>query len=226
MTDIFNEIDEDLRRERYRRLWDRYGLYLILLCVAVVVAAGAWSGYRYWAKTQSEASGARFEAANRLIADGKVTEAEAALDQIAKDATTGYRVLARFRDAGLVAKQDPKAGVAAFDALSTDAAVGALGQDLSRIRAAALLVDTAPLAEIVQRLQSLADGTSTLRHSARQLIALTQFKAGDLAAANKTAQTLIEDPETPPGIRSQAQLLRTLTASALPTPAAPAAATK
>lgn len=226
MTDIFNEIDEDLRRERYRRLWDRYGLYLILLCVAVVVAAGAWSGYRYWAKTQSEASGARFEAANRLIADGKVTEAEAALDQIAKDATTGYRVLARFRDAGLVAKQDPKAGVAAFDALSTDAAVGALGQDLSRIRAAALLVDTAPLAEIVQRLQSLADGTTTLRHSARQLIALAQFKAGDLAAANKTAQALIEDPETPPGIRSQAQLLRTLTASAVPTPAAPAAATK
>lgn len=221
MTDIFHEIEEDLRRERFRRLWDRYGLYLILLCVAIVVAAGGWSGYRYWTQKQSEASGARFETANQLITEGKTADAQAALAALSRDGTTGYKVLARFRDAGLIAQQDAKAGVAAYDALSTDASVGALGQDLARVRAGALLVDTAPLAEVVQRLQSLADGTGALRHSARQLIALAQFKAGDLAAAGKTAQALLDDPETPPGLRSQAQLLRTLTASATQSTAAP-----
>lgn len=221
MTDIFHEIEEDLRRERFRRLWDRYGLYLILLCVAIVVAAGGWSGYRYFAQKQSEASGARFESANQLITEGKTADAQAALAALSKDGTTGYKVLARFRDAGLIAQQDPKAGVAAYDALSTDASVGGLGQDLARVRAGALLVDTAPLADVVQRLQSLADGTGALRHSARQLIALAQFKAGDLAAAGKTAQALLDDPETPPGLRNQAQLLRTLTASATPSTAAP-----
>ncbi len=103
MTDIFHEIEEDLRRERFRRLWDRYGLYLILLCVAVVAAAGAWSGYRYWTQKQSEASGARFEAASALIAEGKPKEAEAALDALAKDGTRRLphaRALPRCEPAG------------------------------------------------------------------------------------------------------------------------------
>lgn len=214
MTDIFHEIEEDLRRERFRRLWDRYGLYLILLCVAVVAAAGAWSGYRYWTQKQSEASGARFEAASALIADGKPKEAEAALDALAKDGTAGYRMLARFRDAGLLAASDRAAAVAAYDALSTDASVGAIGQDVARVRAALLLVDNAPLAEMVQRMQPLADGTGPMRHSARQILALAQFKAGDMAAANKIARSIMEDPETPPAIRSQGQLIRTLTDAA------------
>ncbi|WP_245454080.1 tetratricopeptide repeat protein [Aquabacter cavernae] len=214
MTDIFHEIEEDLRRERFRRLWDRYGLYLILLCVAIVGAAGAWSGYRYWTQTQSEASGARFEAANRLIADGNVKDAETALDALSKDGTTGYRVLARFRDAGLLGRTDRAAAVAAYDALATDASVGATGQDVARIRASLLLVDTAPLAEMVQRMQPLADGTGPMRHSARQILALAHFKAGDLKAAGAVAQSILDDPETPPAIRSQGQLIRTLTAAA------------
>ncbi|MBA4791056.1 MAG: tetratricopeptide repeat protein [Pseudomonadota bacterium] len=214
MTDIFHEIEEDLRRERFRSLWDRYGLYLILLCVAIVVGAGAWSGYRYWKQTQSEASGARFEAANRLIADGNVKEAETALDALGKDGTTGYRVLARFRDAGLLARTDRAAAVAAYDALATDATVDSIGQDVARIRAGLLLVDTAPLAEMVQRMQPLAEGTGPMRHSARQILALAQFKAGDLKAAGKVAQSILDDSETPPAIRSQGQLIRTLTAAA------------
>ena len=29
MSDIFREVDEDIRHERYRRLWDRYGSYVL-----------------------------------------------------------------------------------------------------------------------------------------------------------------------------------------------------
>ncbi|TCT05095.1 tetratricopeptide repeat protein [Aquabacter spiritensis] len=222
MTDIFHEIEDDLRRDRFRRLWDRFGLYLILLAVAVVAAAGAWSGYRYWSLQQAQASGARFEAANALLDEGKTAEAQAALAALAQDGTAGYRVLARFRAAGALAAQDKAASAAAFDALAADTAIGALGREVAQIRAAQILVDTAPLAEIVQRIQPLAEGNGALRHSARALLALAQFKAGDLAAANKTAQWILDDPEVPPGIRNQAQLLRTLTAAAVPPAAAPA----
>jgi hypothetical protein len=75
-------------------------------------------------------------------------------------------------------------------------------------------VDTAPLAEMVQRMQPLAEGTGPMRHSARQILALAQFKAGDLKAAGKVAQSILDDSETPPAIRSQGQLIRTLTAAA------------
>ncbi len=82
---------------------------------------------------------------------------------------------------------------------STDASVGAIGQDVARVRAALLLVDTAPLAEMVQRMQPLADGTGPMRHSARQILALAQFKAGDKAAANKIARSITGRSRDPSG---------------------------
>lgn len=226
MTDIFHEIEEDLRRDRFRRLWDRFGIYIILLCVAIIAGAGAWSGYRYWSLKQAQASGARFETANQLLVDGKAKDAEAALAELAKDGTAGYRVLARFRAAGALSTTDKAVGVAAYDALAADSSIDSLSRDVARIRAALLLVDTAPLADITQRVQAIAEGNGAMRHSARQILALAQFKAGDFAAANKTAQWMLDDPEVPPGVRNQAQLVKTLTASAVPPSAAPAAPTQ
>lgn len=226
MTDIFHEIEEDLRRDRLRRLWDRFGIYFIILCIAIIAAAAGWSGYRYWRLKQAEAAGARFEAANQLLADGKAKEAEAAFEALAKDGTAGYRLLARFRDAGALSKTDNAAAVAAYDAIAADSSVDGLSREVARIRAALLLVDTAPLSDMTQRVQAIAEGNGAMRHSARQILALAQYKAMDFAAANKTAQWMMDDPEVPPSVRSQAQLIKTLTASAVPPPAAPAAASQ
>ncbi|MFH1558805.1 MAG: tetratricopeptide repeat protein [Pseudomonadota bacterium] len=225
MTDIFHEIEEDLRRDRLRRVWDRFGIYFIILVVAIIAAAGAYSAYRYYSLQKAQAAGARFEAASTLAEDGKAAEAQAAFEALAKDGPSGYRTLARFRAAGEIGAKDKPAGVAAFMALANDGTLPPVLRDLASVRASLLQVDTAPLAEIKAQLQPLADGTGGLRHSARELLALAQFKAGNLADANKTAQQAIDDPEVPLGVRNRMELIRTLTAAAAqPAPASEAAA--
>ena len=37
MANIFNEVDEDIRKERYKKLWSRYGKYLIGLIILIVL---------------------------------------------------------------------------------------------------------------------------------------------------------------------------------------------
>ena len=37
MTNIFNEVDEDIRKERYKSLWGKYGKYLIGLVLSIIV---------------------------------------------------------------------------------------------------------------------------------------------------------------------------------------------
>ncbi|OYZ75048.1 MAG: hypothetical protein B7Y12_13765 [Rhizobiales bacterium 24-66-13] len=225
MTDIFHEIEEDLRRDRLRRVWDRFGIYFIILVVAIIAATGAYSAYRYYSLQKAQAAGARFEAASTLAEDGKAAEAQAAFEALAKDGPSGYRTLARFRAAGEIGAKDKPAGVAAFMALANDGTLPPVLRDLASVRASLLQVDTAPLAEIKAQLQPLADGTGGLRHSARELLALAQFKAGNLADANKTAQQAIDDPEVPLGVRNRMELIRTLTAAAAqPAPASEAAA--
>lgn len=214
MTDIFHEIEEDLRRERFRRLWDRFGLYVILLAVLVVLGAAAFSGYRWWTIRQEQAAGARFEAASQLVGAGKIAEAQTAFALLSKDATPGYQILARLRLAEEAARTDARQGVAAFDAIAADTSLSVSIRDLARVRAGLLLVDSAPLAEIEQRLKGLAESPSALRFSAREILALAQYRAGDLAAANKAARLLLEDPDVPAGVRGHADLLRALTAAA------------
>jgi len=224
MADIFHEIDEDLRRERFGRLWSRYGIYVIALAVLIVAGVAGWRGYEWWKLQQDQAAGARFEAALQLAAQGKTAEAEAAFAEIAKDGPRGYRALARFRSAAELAKTDPKAAVAAYDALATDAGIGALMQDVANIRAGFLLVDSAPLAEIEQRLKPLDTPDGAFRFSAREIIGLAQYKAGDFKAATDSFTGLLNDGQTPPGLRQRAELMRTLASAQTPAAPAPAAA--
>jgi len=219
MADIFNEIDEDLRRERFGRLWTRYGGFVIGLAVLIVVAVAGWRGYEWWKLKQDQASGARFEAAQKLATEGKTAEAEAAFVALERDGTSGYRLLARFRAADELAKTDAAAAVADYDGLAKDPSVSTLMQNVAQVRAAMLLVDTVSLAEIEGRMKPLDTPEGAFRHSAREIIGLAQYKAGDYKAATETFTAILNDGQTPPGLRRRAELMRTLSASSMPVPA-------
>ncbi|MDF2618040.1 MAG: hypothetical protein K0S00_699 [Xanthobacteraceae bacterium] len=225
MADIFHEIDEDLRRERFNRLWTRYGAYVIGLAVLIVLAVAGWRGYEWWKLQRDQAAGAQFEAALQLAADGKTAEAEAAFQALEKDGTSGYRALARFRAATELAKTDAAKAVAEYDSLGKDPSIAPLMQNVAQVRAALLLVDTAPLADIEGRMKPLDTPEGAFRHSAREILGLAQYKAGDFKAATDTFSGILNDGQTPPGLRRRAELMRTLAAASIPVPAPAAPAT-
>ena len=103
MSDIIREVDEELRHERYKKLWDRFGLYVIGAALIIVLGVAGWRGWEWYAARQAAESGARFEVALQLATDGKREEAQAAFEAIAENGTAGYRTLARFRAAAAAA---------------------------------------------------------------------------------------------------------------------------
>lgn len=214
MSDIFQEVDEEVRRERLQKLWDQYGHFFIAACILVVLAVGAWRGYQWWeAKKAAEAS-AKFDIASQLAEQGKTTEAEAAYAQLAREGTSGYRNLARLREAAVLADRDPKAAVAAYDAIARDSATRQPLQDLAIVRAGLILVDTAPLAELTQRLEPATGAGAPFRHTARELLALSALRAGDAAAVRRWSDLITNDPETPADVRTRAEMLVTLATEA------------
>ncbi len=213
MSDIFQEVDEEVRREQLKRLWEKYGNYIIAGCLLVIVAVGAWRGYDWWQTKKATEAGAAFEQAVTLAEAGKHQEAEAAFAKLAADGSGGYRVLARLREAAELTRTDRKAAVAAYDELAANRSAGQVVQDLAALRAAFLLVDGAPYSELQTRLEPLTAPQRTFRHSARELLALSAWKAGDLAAARKWADMIATDPQSPAGARSRAEVLSELIAA-------------
>jgi hypothetical protein len=213
VADIFHEVDEEVRREQLKKLWDRYSIYLVALAVLIVAAIGAWRGYEYWVAKRAAAAGAAFEAAGVLSEQGKYTEAEAAFAKVAADAPQGYRVLARMRAASALAQVKPADAIKAYDELSADASIGTTWQDLAAIRAGLLLVDTASLADMRRRLEPLAEPTRSFRHTARELLALSAWRSHDIPAARRYLDMIATDAESPIGTRARADVLSGLIAA-------------
>jgi hypothetical protein len=210
VADIFNEVDEEVRREELKRLWDRYSHYAIGLAVLVVVAVGGWRAYQWYEAKIAASAGAAYDTAGKLAEEGKHDEAAADFAKLATDGTSGYRQLARLREAAELAVKDPKAAVAAYDAVAKDTAGQPLTADLAGIRAALLLVDTAPLDEMTGRLEPLTQPSGPFRHTARELLALSAWHNKDTAAARKWAEAARGDLEAPAGLRARMDVLTAL----------------
>ena len=147
MSELFDEVDEEVRREQLKKLWDRYSLYIVALALLVIAGVGGWRGYQYLEAKKAAEAGDAFNKAVELSEQNKHAEAEAAFTELAAKAPSGYRMLARFRAAAEIAIRDPQAAAKLFDELAADRSIPAEQQDLARIRAAGLLARHRELSE-------------------------------------------------------------------------------
>lgn len=210
VSDIFREVDEEVRREQLKKLWDRYGNYAVAAAVLLVAGIAAWRGYAWWEEKKAAETGAAFEVASSLAEAGKRSEAEAAFAKIAADGTSGYRQLARLREAAELAQTDAKAAIAAYDRIAADGSVGPVLRDLAALRAGALFIDAGAFDEARQRLEPLAAEDRTFRHTAREFLVLAAWRAGDTAAAKRWSDMMMTDTQTPAATRSRVEMLMAL----------------
>lgn len=216
MTDIFHEVQEEIRRERLQRVWTRYGWLIVAVATLVVLGIGAWRGYEYYSAHQAQAAGDRYQAAARLAAEGKDEEARAAFAALAADGPAGYRAVARLREAALLSESDPAAAIKAYEAIANDSGVNGLLRDAARVRAAYVAVDSASRDEVRRLVEPLAVDNGGWRHAAREALGLAAYKAGDVADARRQFEALMSDDDTPQGARQRAELMLAV----MPPPAA------
>jgi len=114
------------------------------------------------------------------------------------------------RAAAEVANRDPQAAAKLYDDIAADRSVGATERDLAKVRAAGLSLETASYPSMLQRLEPATVPGATFRHTARELLALSAWRAGDTAAARRWLDLIASDGETPPSLRSRAEALQAL----------------
>ncbi|MGD1036573.1 MAG: tetratricopeptide repeat protein [Roseiarcus sp.] len=216
MSDIFQEVDEEVRRDKAAEFWKKYQNLIIGAAVLIVLAT---AGYRFYDNRRlaaEQAAGAAFEQALALDREGKGAEAEAAFAKIAADAPRGYRTLARLAAAAVEAKTDPKGALSAYDALAADASIGALFQDTARLRAALLRLDAGEADAAKPALEALAGSGDVYRNTARLTLGVIALDAQDYDGAGKWLDLVAADPEAPDTEKRCAESLLGLVAANRP----------
>jgi hypothetical protein len=205
LSDIFREIDEELRRENLAKLWARHGRWIIVAAVLVVVATAVGVGWRQYSARQSASQGTQFAAALDLVRQGRDKDAAAAFAALAQHASGGHAMLARLEEAALEARTGNTAGaLALYDKLAGDTAVDPVYRDAATLLAARTALAKGDATGAMRRLKPLTDGHSPWRPFAVELTAFAQLKTGDSAAARKSFQELADDPNASAGARQRA----------------------
>ena len=204
MADIFQEIEEDLRRERGEKLWKKYGSYVVGVALGAVLTTAAYVGWQEYSARQRLADGERFAAALDQVRPGIETIGADALALTAKDIGSGYAILARLNEAALRAEAGQGAdAVAIYDSLSTDDDVEPLFRDLALLLSVMHQMDGGG-GDLIDRLAPLVADDNPWRHSALELSAMLAFRSGDRGQAKQIFSRLADDATTPQGLRSRA----------------------
>jgi hypothetical protein len=204
VSDIFREIDEELRRDNLLKLWSRYGRYVIAVAVLALAVAAAIVGWREHQATERRAQGQRYSNALGLAREGKDADAAKAFGVLAREGG-GYSVLAGFEEAQLLAKSgDRKAAIAAYDRLAGSSGIDPEFRDLAVLLAGMQEVANGDATATIERLKPLTVAGNPWRASALDLTAAAKLKAGDRSGALAIYKDLADDQSVPQDLRARA----------------------
>ncbi len=202
MSDIFREVEEDVRRERFEQLWKQYGDYVIAGVALIVIAI---AGYEFWLRyeqNQRLKAAETFIAAQELADSGNLNQATAAFTVVARDAPDGYAKMARLSQAGALGMSgQSNEAVMIYKSIAKDDS-GLIGS-IARIRAGWILASSGPRTDLDSDLAPLTDPTSPWRFSAREILAYADFHAGNTVKAQTEFQNLADEKAATAAMRSR-----------------------
>lgn len=203
MSDIFQEVEEDVRRERYEKLWKQYGNYIIALAVLIVAAVAAWQVWQRYDLSQRQRVSDEMQKADQVATSGNYVTAETQLSPLAKSAPGGYADLAKFRLAGVYlaeGKRDQSVDLLRQLTATSDPILSSA----ARLRLAWTLADASPKADLVTLLQPLMAKDNPWRFAAAEVIAYVDLKDGNRNQAITEYQQLAQDAAAPQTLRQRA----------------------
>ena len=203
MSDIFQEVEEDVRRERYEQLWKKYGNYMIAAAAVVVLAVGGYQAWKAYDLNQRQQISDRYQAAQALAVAGNAPQAETAFLELSKDRHSGYATLAKFHLAGAYlaqGKREPAIALLRELTTSSDPEISSA----ARLRLAWTEADARPRNEIEDILRPLMAADSPWRFAANEVLAYMDLKTGSRSQAESEYLKLSQELEASASLRQRA----------------------
>lgn len=183
MADIFEEVEGQLRGDRYKALALKAAPWVVgALLLALVAALGIWGYQTYRARAAATAS-EQYAAGLDAFGRGQTDQAYTLFGEAAGSSSKVYAALALMQQGGIRQTQGrTNEAVALFDR-AAETAPHAIVADAARLKSAYALLDTAPYKDLEARLTPLTQEGRPYRPLAREALAFSKLMAGDTAGA-------------------------------------------
>ena len=203
MSDIFREVEEDVRRERFEKLWKAYGNYAIAALVLLFAGIAGWQVWERHENQERARVSDAFMAAQRI--SNPQTAAGAFVD-LSRTAPKGYASVARLAEAGAMFASGQQANAISLykDIAANDN--GPVGS-VARLRAAWGLAETASRKDLAELLRPLDQTGNAWRENAQEIMAYADYRAMDTKSALAKYTALSVNPDAPDALRARAKAM-------------------
>lgn len=205
LTDAFiQEVDEDVKNDSLKALWDKYGLFVIAFVVIAVSAAVSFDRLQAWRTALSQRKTEAYVAATSLgtTAEEKIGN----LQQISKDNQGLFSDFAKLQIANLLladGKQDE--ALTALEKLANEKEVNKEVKHIALMKLATYRVDTMGKDEFAALLQPVLAENNSWTPMAQDLLAMSAIQNGDIETAREIYTKLLKIKDLPENFRNKVQ---------------------
>lgn len=204
-TDAFiNEVDEDVKNDNFKVLWNRYGIFVILFVVLAVSATVSFEKIKSWKIAQNQAYTENYMAATQL--QENLDDTLAALQKIASDNRGIFGDFAKLQIANVLFSQDKQEeALTTLQNLTDDVDVAEEIRHIALIKLATYKVDVMPRAEFEAMLKPIIEANTSWTPLAQDLLAMAAIRDGDVEMAQTIYENILKIKDLPENFRTKVQ---------------------
>jgi len=204
-TDAFiQEIDEDVKNDNLKQLWEKYGVFIVLLVVLAVSATVSFEKFKSWRVAQNQAATETYMSAVQLKENPE--ETLAALQQINQSSQGIFSDFAKLQIANVLFNQNKNdEAKATLQSLIDDQQVNAEVKNIALIKLATYMVDELPKAEFEAMLKPILDANNSWTPLAQDLLAMSAIKEGDVDTARTIYENILKIKDLPDSFKTKIQ---------------------
>lgn len=205
MTDLFEEVEEQLRSDRYRQLARRFLPWVLGIVAAALLAVLAYWGWDYYQRQTISKASEQYQAAMDAFLAGDRNKANQLWTEVSEGGARGYKALALMHLGAAQLEQKKTAEAVRLFDQAAEAAPDAIIGDVARLKSAFALLDTAPLKDVEGRLTPLMEEGRPYRVQAREALGFARLNAGDTAGARREFNLITQALDAPEGAQARAR---------------------
>jgi hypothetical protein len=207
VSDILREIDEDLRQDKLKALWKKYGIIIITIIVAPIIILSAFKFYQNWETNKADKSGSLLLEAIEYININDFDNASLKIEDLKNISSKEYAQYATVIEAAIaVESNDIDQAIKLYETYIKNSNDSLL-KGFALIRVAYLKVDWVSPEEIKKLLSPILEEDNSLYGIGLELIGYSYYKNNDYDESFKQFELILNNRYNSPSLLNRANIM-------------------
>lgn len=206
IDNFFREVSEDVQNDKLKKIWDTYGLHIIIAIIVILTIAVSFETLKAWKIKRNETWSDAYAYALNLQNQGKYDESMNVLGEISQKNKGIYRDLSEIQKSNILFEQGKNAeALALLEKIVNDESIDPKMRHITAVKLASYKLDTAPREEIEKLLAPLMNEESSWKNIAKEMLAMLEIREGNIEKAKEIYGEVLNSPDLSDGLKLRVQ---------------------